>query len=235
MTYLQLVNEVLKRVRESQVGTVSASTYSALIASFINDAKAQVEDSWEWFALRTPVEFSLVAGTYTYDLSDGGVVTSPTLLNDRSVLMYDSECHRGLAWDITSPNPTTIDERPLDYVEHMYNIDTNHPDISIPQFYAVDYSAGTPSIRLYEKPSEVRDWRFIFKRPQDDLSVDSDELLVPWRPVVLLATNYALNEKGEEVGTPGSIAEQRYLQALSDAIALDSRKTGNAYPVFSAD
>jgi len=232
-TYLQLVNEVLKRVREPQVGTVSANTYSTLIASFINDAKAQVEDSWEWAALRTPTQLSLVPGTYTYDLSNGSI--SSAVLNDRSVLMYDPNCHRGLAWDVTTDNPTTITERSLEYVEHMYNIDSNHPDISIPQFYAVDYSAGTPAIRLYEKPSEVRTWRFIFKRPQSDLSADFDELYVPWRPVVLLATNYALNEKGEEVGTPGTIAEQRYLAALHDAISIDSRRTQNAYPVFTAD
>lgn len=226
MTYLELVNQVMRRVREAQVSTVDENDYSAMVGSFINDAKAQVEDAWEWFALRTPVTMSLVAGTYTYSLST---------LDDRALLMHYPECpDMALAWDVTADNPSRLFERNLEWIEDQYNISSTHPDISSPMFFAVDYTASSPSIRLYEKPAEVRDWRFIFKQPQADLADDADTLSVPWRPVVLLATNYALNEKGEEVGTPGTVAEQRYLVALNDAIAIDSRKSLNSYANFSS-
>jgi hypothetical protein len=39
MTYLQLVNKVLTRLRENTVDTVGQSTYSALVGELVNDAK----------------------------------------------------------------------------------------------------------------------------------------------------------------------------------------------------
>ena len=51
MTYLELVNDVLIRLRETTVSTVSETTYSALIGKFVNDAKRQIEDSYNWNCL----------------------------------------------------------------------------------------------------------------------------------------------------------------------------------------
>ena len=39
MTYLNLVNNVLRRLREDQVTTVYFNTYSSMVGDFINDAK----------------------------------------------------------------------------------------------------------------------------------------------------------------------------------------------------
>ena len=44
MTYLELVNDVLTRLRETNVSTVSETNYSALIGKFVNDAKRQIVD-----------------------------------------------------------------------------------------------------------------------------------------------------------------------------------------------
>ena len=48
MTYIDLVNGVLRRLRETTVSTVSSNTYSALIGDLINDAKNLVEGAWDW-------------------------------------------------------------------------------------------------------------------------------------------------------------------------------------------
>ena len=48
MTYLNVVNNVLKRLRERTVSTVGESTYSTLIATLVNDAKESVEAAWNW-------------------------------------------------------------------------------------------------------------------------------------------------------------------------------------------
>jgi hypothetical protein len=53
MTYLQLVNSVLRRLREDEVSSVSQNSYSKLIGEFVNDAKRSVEDAYDWTALRT--------------------------------------------------------------------------------------------------------------------------------------------------------------------------------------
>ena len=51
MTYLELVNDVLVRLREPVVTTVSETTYSALIGKFVNDAKRSIEDAFAWNVL----------------------------------------------------------------------------------------------------------------------------------------------------------------------------------------
>ena len=53
MTYLDVVNNVLRRKREEEVASVSSNTYSKMVGDFVNDAKRTVEDSWDWSALRT--------------------------------------------------------------------------------------------------------------------------------------------------------------------------------------
>jgi hypothetical protein len=45
MTYLELVNDVLVRLRETTVSSVSETSYSSLIGKFVNDAKRQIEDA----------------------------------------------------------------------------------------------------------------------------------------------------------------------------------------------
>ena len=47
MTYLDLVNNVLRRLRETEVSTVAANSYSKLVGDLINDAKDLVENAWE--------------------------------------------------------------------------------------------------------------------------------------------------------------------------------------------
>ena len=53
MNYLEVVNNILKRLRERTVSTVNESSYSSLIAVLVNDAKDIVENSWSWSGLRT--------------------------------------------------------------------------------------------------------------------------------------------------------------------------------------
>jgi len=42
MTYLDIVNKVLIRLREDEVSAVSQTAYSKLIGEFVNDALRQV-------------------------------------------------------------------------------------------------------------------------------------------------------------------------------------------------
>lgn len=222
-TYLQLVNEVLKRVRESQVGQVNANPYSVLVSTYVNDAKRVVEDSWNWSVLNHTVNFQLAPGTLEYDLGDPAIVGGGNQLNERSLLQYDPCSRRAMAFDVSAHNETPIYEISYHRVISEIALDTSPSAYKVPMFFSVRPSAESILINLYEEPAEVRDWRMLFKRPQNDLEQDSDPIKVPWLPVVLLATNYALNEKGEEVGQPGNEAEKKYFSALSDAIALDER------------
>ena len=65
MTVLELVNDVLVRLREPVVTTYNETTYSTLIAKFINDAKRQVEDAFSWNALGATITVTTAASTST--------------------------------------------------------------------------------------------------------------------------------------------------------------------------
>ena len=41
-TYLDLVNDVLVRMREPQVSSVAENTVSSLVGKYVNDAKRQI-------------------------------------------------------------------------------------------------------------------------------------------------------------------------------------------------
>src|SRR5210317_1730535 len=68
MTYLNLVNNVLRRMREDEVTTVNQSTYSKMVGDFVNDAKKLVEDAWDWSALRTTMTVTTSADVFNYVL-----------------------------------------------------------------------------------------------------------------------------------------------------------------------
>lgn len=57
MTYLQLINSVLVRLREQEITAEEFDTgnnpYLKFIGSAVNDAKDRVEDAWQWSALRS--------------------------------------------------------------------------------------------------------------------------------------------------------------------------------------
>ena len=72
MTYLQLINDVLIRLRETQVSTANETSYSTLIGKFVNDAKRQIEDAYAWNVLGQTVTFPTVAGTYIYSMTGAG-------------------------------------------------------------------------------------------------------------------------------------------------------------------
>ena len=72
-SFLSLVNDVLIRLREPEVSSVNENIMSKLIGKFVNDAKRQVEDSYDWNALANRVTLTTTANTSSYSLvgSDG--------------------------------------------------------------------------------------------------------------------------------------------------------------------
>ena len=73
MTYIELVNSVLRRLRESEVttvqGTGNSNSYARLIGDFVNEAKSQVEVAWDWSALRSTLTLTTTADVFNYELN----------------------------------------------------------------------------------------------------------------------------------------------------------------------
>jgi len=64
MNYIQLVNDVLIRLREPEASSVSDNAYVKLIARFVNDSKRVVEDSYNWNAVL--ITFVLILLNHKY-------------------------------------------------------------------------------------------------------------------------------------------------------------------------
>ena len=72
MQYIQLVNDVLVRLREPEVSSVSDNSYSKMIGKFVNDAKRQVEDAYNWNSLSDTLTATTVNNIFNYVLEGSG-------------------------------------------------------------------------------------------------------------------------------------------------------------------
>jgi hypothetical protein len=200
-TYLQLVNDVMVRLREPEVTAVTDNAYSKLIGKFVNDAKRQVEDSFNWNALRTTQAVTTSSSVYSYSLTD---------CEQRFRVLY--VLNSGDDWFLGYKTRT-----------EMADLIFNQPLVSgSPEYYSfngVD-SNGDTKVDLYPVPDGVYTINFEVVKPQAELSASADQLKVPSEPVIFLAYSKALNERGEDNGVNSTEAYQLYRQSLADHIAI---------------
>lgn len=209
MTYLQLVNKVLVRLRENEASSVSQNSYSSHIGEWVNQTKREVEDSWNWVLLRDTIQVTTVAGTFRYTLTGAGNrfrvlkdrYGNPSVFNDTADLAMTPLPSRTMTQNYTGGN--IISASPVHY---DFNGSTG----------------GDPNVDVWPQPNSVETLNFDLIIPQDDLSGDTDVLTVPEWPVILGAYAKAVAERGEDGGFMFAEAESNYQKALSDAIAIDA-------------
>lgn len=202
MTYLQIVNTVLRRMREKEVNSVSATPYSRLIGDLVNDIKNEVESSWDWNALRQSFMVNTTAGLFNYLLVNSQPGTKIlNAWNDTSLfemqMMGTLDAERSFLMERQSGFPM------------VYNINGTNVN-------------GDLQVDVYPIPDGVYSLSFNAVVPQADLVDDVAVLRVPHRPVVEGTIARAIQERGEDGGMPSELAYGRYQTALSDAIALDA-------------
>jgi len=207
MTYLELVNDVLIRLREPTVTTVVLNSYSTLIGKFVNDAKRQIEDSFGWNVLGQTITVTTAASTSSYSLTGAGQ-------KFQVMDVINTTSNVGLT------NISFVDmNRKLNFTPLANQIPTEFA------FDGVDGSYDT-KVNLYPIPNGVYTIKFSVTVPQATLASDSTVVLVPDVLVVQNAYARALVERGEDGGLSSSEAYQLYKSMLSDYIALE----GTRYP-----
>ena len=72
MTYLEIVNNVLKRLREPSVSAVTDNEYSQMIGTIVNDSKREIENTHTWNAMRTMIPVATTAGIQGYSVTGSG-------------------------------------------------------------------------------------------------------------------------------------------------------------------
>lgn len=204
MTYLELVNNVLRRLREDEVSAVSETTYSTLVGDLVNDAKRQVEDTWNWSALRTDIVVPTVASTATYSLTGTG--TRATINDARNLTSL---------WWMRPQTPM------WGRAQGLTSLPTGAPVWYIPG--GVD-SNGDTTITLYPTPDGVYSISFNAFVRTDDITTDGEVIAIPTQPIIQLAWAMAAREKGEVGGQTSAEIFGLAGRALSDAVAYDSAK-----------
>ena len=205
MTYLQLVNKVLIRLREDTVTSVNNDAYSLLIGEFVNDAIRQVEDSWDWSALRSTLIITTQDDVYNYTLTGSGNNSKVlSAINDTSnnFINYQTQIWFSKAFLITDINKGNPD---------YYTFDST--DVN-----------GDTRIKVYPVPNKAYSLHFDMVLRTDTVSADTAIIKLPTSPIIHLAQAMAVRERGESGAQ--STAELFFTadRTLSDAIALDAAK-----------
>ena len=205
MTYLQIINSVLRRLREDEVSTYSQSDYSKLIGDFVNEAKREVEDAWNWTHLRTNIPVTTAASDNNYTLTNAG---------ERFRILQV----------INETQETVMSQVPYSWINRQNDI--GNPTDDSPMYYSVTgQTSGNPDVTVYPTPDTIETLNFYTVVPQADLAADGTELTIPYWPIILGAYAKAVLERGEEGGTSLSVAALMYQQAIGDSIAIDSGNT----------
>lgn len=205
MTYLNLMNNVLRRLREEETTSVTSTTYNKMVGDFINDAKRLVEESNDWSALRETIVVSTTASDNSYSLTGGGDdVKVMSVINDTQncFMTYQTK-----DW----------------FNEQLYLVDSAE---GAPRYYTYNGldASGDTQVLVGPTPDGVYSLRFDVIKRQGDLSANTDTLLIPSAPVIHYAVALLARERGETGGT--STAEYFAIadKFLSDAIAIDAAK-----------
>lgn len=206
MTYLEMVNNVLRRLREREVTTVNQTSYSTLIGMLINDAKDEVENAWKWSGLRTTVTATTSNNVFSYTLTGtGNILTVLEVINDTDDWFMEYEtAHKFNQWYIDSAN--TEKGSPAYY-----------------SFNGVDANGDT-IVDVYPKPDGVYTLRFNIVKRTNELTLDADTNLLPDHPIILLAYAKAVEERGEDGGMLSAPAYATANKHLADYISLDAAK-----------
>src|SRR6056300_1661438 len=205
MTYLQIVNKVLKRMREDTVATVEQNKYSALIGEFVNDAKGIVEDAWNWSALRTTLTVTTSSDVFNYALTgSGNRIHLLDVVNDTSNFFMK---YRDAHWF----NKTFLVDEPATGSPMYYS------------FNGIDVNGDT-AVDLSPIPDAAYSLRFncILRTPE--LEADTDTVAIPTLPIIHMAVALAVAERGESGGQSAAELLNIANKILNDAISLDAGK-----------
>lgn len=203
-TYLDLVNDVLVRMREPEVTTVAENTVSNLVGKYINDAKRQVSDAYDWDAFNTPITVATAVGQSAgYSITGAGVrFKTMDVINISNFYQLTPLSHANYdSFYYTTPTPT----RGLPMYYTMQGVDTN----------------GDMKVNFWPVPDAVYSIRFSLIVPEADFTTDTSTTLLAKEPIVLGAFARALVERGEDGGLTSSEAYALYKSSLSDLIALE--------------
>lgn len=205
MTYLDMVNNVLSRLRERNVSTVAVNDYSKLIGTFINDAKREIENSWQWSVLRQQLSITTSTGVHTYELND-----------------TRNRIHTMDVWNDTGD--FFLRQKPRDWM--FAKLNSAGAEQGQPTSYTYIEAApdGDTQLQLWPVPDGSYDIIINAAVRELNMSLDSDFTLIPEQPILMLAYAKAIEERGEDAGVASGSAFQQAYKSLGDHVTMDANR-----------
>ena len=205
MTYLQFINQVLVRMRESEVLTPTDTSYSSLVGLLVNDARKMVETAWDWAGLRSTLTVSATVGTNEYTLTGSG-------FDYKFLDAYNDTQDSRLALTTQKDMNTKIK--------------LNTAASAAPYMFSLNGldSAGDQKIIVYPTPDASYTLRFDCVVREADMSAAADTTALPSQPIVLYAWALASRERGETGGTSAQELFALADRSLADSISLEAHK-----------
>jgi hypothetical protein len=237
-TLLQMTNKVLRRLREDTVTATTDNAYATLIAEFISDVQEEIVDAHMWSSMYSTAEITMVDATSSYTIPGTSSRSEIAFNEDQAPNLFyrrSGETDVSRMWLLAYPDFVTRDllQRSADNaqpeyvsIRHTYALADDELTLYLDPIPTADQAGDVVLVQTWNPPVRL----------ETDGTDDDTVLSVPDRTVFLGTVFYALNERGEEIGEPGNVAEQRYQKSLRDAITNDSQlKLRNDYYEFRAD
>ena len=206
MTYLNIINNVLRRLREDEVTAVTDTEYATMVGDLVNDALALCQAAHNWSSLFTEIDITTVADQQEYNI-DG--------MGQMGQVYY--------AYDDT--NNVELKQIPHKHMMLQTNLGGGSAS-GTPVYYSYkDVAADDdPNILLWPIPSDVYTLTFHVKKDQAVVSDGATEILIPEQPVIQYALAFAKEERGELGGNSAPVAFEKAKLTLANYVALDMER-----------
>lgn len=223
MTFLQLINQVLTRLRENTIDQqrFQSDPFYRMIGANVNDAKLAVEDMWQWSQNRFKEEIQIISGQSIVELPNS---------YDNNYLIYSI---------LMKENGGYVRFAPTDWLYAKYRNNLSEPVApNTPAYWtwAIDNpDTGNQQIELWPPTADYYKLEVYGYRRAPELVDTDDRIKVPSLPVYSLATALSSRERGEVMGATTSELMALASNHASDAIAYDSAKFPEEMDWWSQD
>lgn len=230
--------------------TVVSDNYVLQVCNFVNHFKEEVEAAGQWSALWQTFNINYLSGNTQQQITDMNVAGKSPNSQSRIVRMFNRRFARevALCFNVTTFGiPFLVGEMPLADIIY-YNTVLNQTPVAYSTNFAIQ-DAGQDNMQLYMYPGANANFliqlTMVVPQPRIDPTVAGQAgqpwastswtgstvgldspILVPYQPIEIAATWWALEERGEEMGASALFTEERYRNALDAYVSKDLGEQG---------
>lgn len=180
LTFVQIVNRVLSRLREATVADYNTTTYSTFIGTIVNQVKAEIEDAYQWNSMRDTYAVTALPTVATYALTGAGM----------NAMVMDG-------WNTTT-NGKLAPGTNADFNSKFFGVttvQTGNPTLYIPAGFDANYDL---KVDIWPSPATTNALKFNVYVPQADLAASATVPLCPQSVLIEETIARAMVERGDE-------------------------------------